>query len=108
MLDSLEPPGPYIVGLNWSGFDDRVVHDGGEPQGQRWRERNPVVTFYTCLSTVLTGAQCAQAPLVTAVVSFDDYVGGIGNLPYQCNIANVSCGEGATEVSWTSVNSTNS
>jgi len=37
----LEPPGPYIVGLNWSGFDDRVVHDGGEPQGQRWRERNP-------------------------------------------------------------------
>ncbi len=67
-----------------------------------------VVTFYTCLSTVLTGAQCAQAPLVTAVVSFDDYVGGIGNLPYQCNIANVSCGEGATEVSWTSVNSTNS
>jgi len=73
--------------------------EGAVPTGTR------IVTFYTCLSSVQTGAQCEQAPLVTAVVAFNDYSGATnGLLNSQCNVANVSCGVGgATEVSWTSV-----
>jgi len=68
-----------------------------------------VVTFYTCKSTVLTMAQCELAPLVKAVVAFDDYpFGGGAPLQNQCNIVPVVCGESDTEISWTSVNLTNS
>ncbi len=63
-----------------------------------------VVTFYTCLSTVSV-SQCTQAPLVKAVVSFDDYPGP--ELTTQCNLVPETCGQSATDVSWVSVNPVN-
>jgi hypothetical protein len=61
-----------------------------------------VVTFYTCLSTVSSAGLCQQAPLVKAVVAFDDYPGQL--LTTQCNLVPEACGQSATYISWVSVN----
>lgn len=59
-----------------------------------------VVTFYACLNTTSNTA-CANAPLLEAVVAFDDYPpGGSPLLIAQC-AASVNCGEGMTVENWT-------
>ena len=59
-----------------------------------------VVTVNTCLASQ-TASQCVAAPLLTAIVSFDDYpVGGGLALTSQCNVEGVTCGEGSTIISW--------
>lgn len=59
-----------------------------------------VVTVYTCPASESV-AQCVAAPLLTAIISFDDYpVGGGIALTSQCNVEGVTCGEGSTIISW--------
>ncbi len=59
-----------------------------------------VVTLITCLSSKTLSA-CTASPLLTAVVSFDDYPnGGSVLLTKQCNALGQVCGEGSTLVSW--------
>lgn len=58
------------------------------------------VTFYACLST-LTSAQCQNAPMLKAVVIFDDYPSGGGVfVPVQCNLGVGQCGYDQTLISW--------
>jgi len=79
----------------WCSTVEYLQHSSGQ-SGTR------VVTFYTCLSSVATASQCVQAPLVKAVVAFDDYPGP--TLQKQCNLVPVTCGQSDTIVSWVSVN----
>lgn len=74
----------------WCSTVENLTNSSG-PDGTR------VVTFYTCLSTA-SASQCQQAPLITAVVSFDDYPGP--KLTTQCNLVPEACGQSATVVSW--------
>ena len=58
------------------------------------------VTFYACLSS-LTSTQCQSTPLLTAVVTFDDYPTGGGILlTSQCNLGAGQCGYSQTLNSW--------
>jgi hypothetical protein len=61
-----------------------------------------VVTVYTCLlSAEPTAAGCQANPLLTAVVTFDDYPSYGGTpLNVQCNQAGLTCGEGITLDTW--------
>lgn len=63
-----------------------------------------VVTVYTCLWGAApdpTGAQCQANPMLTAVVTFDDYPSNGGpQLQVQCNQAGLTCGEGITLNTW--------
>jgi hypothetical protein len=65
-----------------------------------------VVTFYTCLSSVATASQCVAAPLVKAVVAFNDYPGP--PLKTQCNLVPQDCGQSASVISWVSVDASTS
>jgi len=58
-----------------------------------------VVTFSACLSSVATGSACQSAPILQAVVSFDDYPPGESvQLLAQC--APPTCGPEMTLDSW--------
>ncbi len=63
-----------------------------------------VVTVYTCLWSAApdpTGAQCQANPMLTAVVTFDDYPSNGGpELRVQCNQAGLTCGEGISLNTW--------
>lgn len=76
-------------------------------------EKTRTVTLYACLSTFATGStptptqvsaaatNCQAAPLLTAVVVFDDYPAqGAPGQTQQCNLGLGQCGEGMTLVSW--------
>jgi hypothetical protein len=58
------------------------------------------VTLAACPSTT-AAASCEAAPLLSAVVVFDDYPEGGGLLlATQCNVQGVACGEGQAIQSW--------
>lgn len=76
-------------------------------------EKTRTVTLYACLSTFATGStptatqintaatNCQAAPLLTAVVVFDDYPAqGAPGQTEQCNLGLGQCGEGMTLESW--------
>jgi type II secretory pathway pseudopilin PulG len=95
---STSPSSVTINGISvsvWCSTVEYLKHTSGL-NGTR------VVTFYTCLSTVATAVQCEQAPLVKAVVSFDDLPGT--PLTKQCNLVPQDCGQSDFIVSWVSVN----
>jgi len=59
------------------------------------------ITYSACPSTV-TNVNCAAAPLLQAIVAFDDYAPGIGvpsANPVQCNLTSF-CGQSMTQLSW--------
>ena len=77
-------------------------------------EKTRTVTLYACLSTFATGStpnqtqintaatNCQAAPLLTALVVFDDYPAqGAPGQTQQCNLGLGQCGEGMTLESWT-------
>lgn len=58
------------------------------------------VTFAACLNSQ-TAASCEAAPLLSAVVNYDDYTsGGSFVLQVQCNDVPVPCGAGQSLKSW--------
>ncbi len=71
-----------------------------------WQPFSPntrVVTYSACQSTV-TAANCAQDPLLQAVVTFDDYTVGIidstpSSTPVPCSETQ-TCGQSLTQNSW--------
>jgi hypothetical protein len=61
-----------------------------------------IITYSACPTTDnFTASQCAQTPLLQAVVSFDDYA-GITSPPPDCdNSSESSCGLTMAQLSWT-------
>ncbi len=57
-----------------------------------------VVNIYVCLAK-FTAAECANAPFLQVVVTFDDYPSGSVSAPIQ-GVCTIWCGEGMTINSW--------
>jgi hypothetical protein len=78
----------------WCSTDESLSNSiPGYPNATR------VVTLSECLGTVTTGAACQSAPILQAVVSFDDYSPGESvQLKVQC--VSPTCGPEMTLDSW--------